>query len=78
MIIVDIKDEESLLKMAKAAKLVINCCGPYRFFGDTVVKACIEAGTHHIDVSGEPEYMETVQIKQYDAAKEKGKLIFPA
>ncbi|ERL95526.1 saccharopine dehydrogenase-like oxidoreductase [Dendroctonus ponderosae] len=78
VVIVDIKDEESLLKMAKAARLVINCCGPYRFFGDAVVKACIEAGTHHIDVSGEPEYMETVQVKQHDAAKEKGLYIVSA
>ena len=26
----------------------------YGFYGTPVVKACIEAGTHHIDVCGEP------------------------
>ena len=27
----------------------------YRFFGEPVVKACVENQCHHIDVSGEPE-----------------------
>lgn len=36
-------------------KVVVNCCGPYRFYGEAVVKACINSGTHHVDVSGEPQ-----------------------
>jgi len=27
----------------------------YSFYGTSVVKACIEAGTHHIDICGEPQ-----------------------
>ena len=60
IIIADVGDEKSLVEMAKQAKVVVNCCGPYRHWGEQVVKACIEAGTHHVDVSGEPQYMETV------------------
>lgn len=75
ILIADINSHESLVNMAKRAKLILNCCGPYRFLGDAVVKACIEAGTHHVDVSGEPEYMEKVQVEQYDAAEKKGKLL---
>lgn len=41
--------------MAEKCKIVVNCCGPYRFYGEPVVKACIAAGTHHVDVSGEPQ-----------------------
>jgi len=26
----------------------------YSFYGTSVIKACIEAGTHHIDICGEP------------------------
>lgn len=74
MVICDINDEESLLQMAKSAKVVINCCGPFQFIGEAVVKACIDAGTHHVDVSGEPQFMEKLQLEQDQKAKEKGKL----
>jgi len=29
-------------------------CVQYAYYGTSVVKACIEAGTHHIDICGEP------------------------
>lgn len=78
IIIADIKDEKSLLEMAKKAKVIVNCCGPYRHFGEQVVKACIEAGTHHVDVSGEPQYMESMQLKYNEQAREKGVYIVSA
>ena len=55
MVIADVKDEESIKSMCERAKIVINCVGPYRFYGETVVKQCLLAGAHHVDVSGEPE-----------------------
>ena len=41
--------------MTEQAKVVVNCSGPYRFYGEPVVKACIATRTHHVDVSGEPQ-----------------------
>lgn len=58
------KDEESIKKMAEQAKIIVNCCGPYRFYGEPVVKACIAAKTHHVDVSGEPQVRTTNFLKQ--------------
>lgn len=58
IILADVKDEESLTKMTKQAKIIINCCGPYRFYGEPVVKACITNRTHHVDVSGEPQVIQ--------------------
>lgn len=72
IIIADVNDEKSLLEMAKGAKVIVNCCGPYRHFGEQVVKACVEAETHHVDVSGEPQYMETMQLKYNEQARKKG------
>lgn len=37
-----------------------------------MVKACIEAGAHQVDVSGEPQFMETMQLKYHDIALKKG------
>lgn len=78
IIIADVNDEKSLLEMAKKAKIIVNCCGPYRHWGEQVVKACIEAGTHHVDVSGEAQYMEQMQLKYNEEAREKGVYIVSA
>jgi len=70
IIIADVKSPESLLEMAKQTRLVLNCVGPYRFFGDTVIQACIEGKSHHIDISGEPGFLENTQLKYHNKAKE--------
>ncbi|XP_044760757.1 saccharopine dehydrogenase-like oxidoreductase [Coccinella septempunctata] len=78
IILADLSDVQSIQNMASRARLLINCCGPYRFMGETVVKACVEAGTHHVDVSGEPMYMEKMQLEYNEKAKEKGIYIVSA
>ncbi|CRL03283.1 CLUMA_CG016150, isoform A [Clunio marinus] len=71
IIIADINDQHSLIAMAKQAKVIVNCCGPYHKFGEQVVSACIEGGAHQVDLSAEPHHMEVIQLK-YDAeAREK-------
>ncbi|XP_012338754.2 saccharopine dehydrogenase-like oxidoreductase [Apis florea] len=76
--IADLKDEESLKKMTSQAKVLINCCGPYRFYGEPIIKACIATHTHQIDVSGEPQYIEYIQLKYNKAAEEAGIYIISA
>lgn len=78
IIIADVGDQKSLVEMAKRAKVVVNCCGPYRFHGENVVKACIDGGAHHVDVSGEPQYMESMQVKYHEEAQQKGLYIVSA
>ncbi|XP_042231935.1 saccharopine dehydrogenase-like oxidoreductase isoform X2 [Homarus americanus] len=72
LIVADVKDEESLLNMAKQTKVVINCVGPYRFYGEKVVSACIRAGANHVDISGEPQYLDTMQLKYFKEAEDNG------
>lgn len=78
VIIADVDDAKALEAMAARAKVVINCCGPYRHWGEQVVKACIESGASHVDFSGEPQYMEEVQLKYNEAAREKGVYVVSA
>jgi len=72
VIIADSSDTSSLLGMAAQAKVVLNCVGPYRFFGEPVVEACVEGGAHHVDISGEPQYLEKMQLKYHQKALENG------
>jgi len=72
VIICDSTDTSSLLAMASQAKVVLNCVGPYRFYGEPVVEACVEGGAHHVDISGEPQYLEKMQLKYHQKAVENG------
>ncbi|XP_011194846.2 saccharopine dehydrogenase-like oxidoreductase [Zeugodacus cucurbitae] len=78
IILADVENEASLLAMAKRCRVLVNCCGPYRFFGEPVVRACLEAGTHQVDVTGEPQYMETMQLKYNKQAQERNVFIISA
>uniref|UniRef100_A0A0B6Y7D7 Saccharopine dehydrogenase NADP binding domain-containing protein n=1 Tax=Arion vulgaris TaxID=1028688 RepID=A0A0B6Y7D7_9EUPU len=70
IIIADTSSPASLHEMASQGKVVLNCVGPYRFYGEAVVKACIEAGTHHLDISGEAQFLENTQLLYNAIAKE--------
>ena len=78
VIVCDVNDELSLQEMANKGKIVLNCVGPYRFSGDAVVKACLAKNVHHIDVSGEPQYLETMQLRYHKEAKDRGVYIIGA
>ncbi|KAL6260002.1 hypothetical protein P5V15_009909 [Pogonomyrmex californicus] len=78
IILADVKDEASLKKMTERAKILINACGPYRFYGEPVIKACIATCTHYVDVTGEEEFMQRMQFKYNQAAQEAGVYIINA
>jgi len=78
VILCDVKDQASLEAMAAQAKLVLNCVGPYRFSGEQVVQACLAGGAHHIDISGEPQFLEKIQLKYHKEAEAKGVYVIGA
>ncbi|XP_044904581.1 saccharopine dehydrogenase-like oxidoreductase isoform X2 [Felis catus] len=75
IIICDVTNPASLDEMAKQAAIVLNCVGPYRFYGEPVVKACVENGTSCIDICGEPQFLELMYWKYHEKAAEKGAYI---
>lgn len=68
----DTGDQEALERVAAKCSVIINCVGPYRFFGEPVVQACVAQGTSYVDVCGEPQFLEEMQVKYHEAAKQKG------
>lgn len=70
--VADVSSAESLRALTCSVAVLINCVGPFRFFGEAVVQAAIEGGCHYVDITGEPEFMELSQLKFHDAAVEKG------
>ena len=39
--------------MADRATVVLNLCGPYTIRGRPVIAACVDAGAHYVDLTGE-------------------------
>ncbi|NWR35384.1 SCPDL oxidoreductase, partial [Tachuris rubrigastra] len=72
VLLCDVSDAGSLAAMAKQTRVVLNCVGPYRFFGEPVVEACVENGASCIDISGEPQFLEGMYLKYNEKAAEKG------
>ncbi|XP_014805886.1 PREDICTED: saccharopine dehydrogenase-like oxidoreductase, partial [Calidris pugnax] len=72
LLLCDVSDATSLATMARQTRLVLNCVGPYRFFGEPVVEACVENGASCIDISGEPQFLEGMYLKYNEKAAEKG------
>ncbi|RLU01484.1 saccharopine dehydrogenase family protein [Ketobacter sp.] len=67
----DSDDYTSLVNMAAQAKVVITTVGPYLKYGEPLVRACVEAGTHYVDLTGEPEFVEGLEHEFHDQAAEK-------
>jgi short subunit dehydrogenase-like uncharacterized protein len=68
----DVNDPESLRVMAQHTRVLITTVGPYREYGEPVVRACVQAGTDYVDLTGEPAFLADI-VERYDApARERG------
>ncbi|XP_043726310.1 probable mitochondrial saccharopine dehydrogenase-like oxidoreductase At5g39410 [Telopea speciosissima] len=74
----DVSDPTSLRELCSRTKLVLNCVGPFRLYGEPVVSACVEAGCDYLDITGEPEFMERMEAIYHEKAMEKGSLVVSA
>ncbi|CAH2040657.1 unnamed protein product, partial [Iphiclides podalirius] len=77
-IISDVKDENSLTNVTKRAKIVINCTGPNTLLSEYIVKACIQSGTHYVDISAELYHMLNVYRAYHKTAEAADVLIVPS
>lgn len=70
IIIADVKDAASMAALAAATTAVITTVGPYSLYGEPLLKACAHAGTHYVDLTGEPQFVHLMH-KKYDAIAKK-------
>ena len=75
ILLADIAHAPASLACFQDSVLVLNCSGPFRFLGMPVVEACVAHGTHYMDISGEPQFMEQSFLALHEAAIAKNVLI---
>jgi short subunit dehydrogenase-like uncharacterized protein len=72
VIAADVGDPRSLELMARRARVVLDLVGPYTLYGRPVIEACVHAGTHYADLTGEIPFVRRM-IDEFDgAAREAG------
>jgi len=68
---------EALTELFRGAKVVCNMVGPFIKFGPEVVEACLAAGCHYMDTTGEQDWMMDAKSRWSDAFAAKGLLLSP-
>jgi short subunit dehydrogenase-like uncharacterized protein len=68
----DVEDEASLRALAESARVLITTVGPYVLYGNAVVAACAAAGTDYLDLTGEPEFVDTSYLRHHATAERTG------
>ena len=74
-IISDSFNRESLNKMCSQGTLIISTVGPYDIYGKMLVKACIDNGTHYLDLTGEPSFVKKIHDSYSQLAKKGGVIL---
>jgi short subunit dehydrogenase-like uncharacterized protein len=70
-------DVKALTELFKGASVVCNMVGPFAKYGPAVVEACLAAGCHYTDTTGEQDWVMTCDEKYGENMAAKGLLLAP-
>jgi short subunit dehydrogenase-like uncharacterized protein len=74
--VIALEDTEKLIQLVSSVQLVIHAAGPFIITARPMAEACLKAGTHYIDITGEIQVFE--YLKSLDAqARDKGIMLMP-
>ena len=72
LLVADINDSNAIRTLASSAKTVITTVGPYGRYGEPLLRACAEEGTHYVDLTGEPQFVHAMRERYDGLAKKTG------
>ncbi len=75
---VALDDAAGLRALLADCAAVIDCAGPFMRYGEPVVRAAVESGTHYVDTTGEQPYIQLVRERFDAAARTAGVALVPA
>ncbi|WP_148613802.1 saccharopine dehydrogenase family protein [Nocardioides rubriscoriae] len=78
LVVVDAGDQAALADVVRRAKVAVTTVGPYQQLGGPLVAACAETGTDYVDLTGEPEFVDTTYVAQHATAEASGARIVHA
>ncbi|NNF17947.1 MAG: hypothetical protein HKN70_14480 [Gammaproteobacteria bacterium] len=75
-VVLDLDEPKRLRRHLEDISLVLNCAGPFSATAPDLIDACIDTGTHYLDITGEIDVFEYAQSR-HAAAKNHGIVICP-
>ncbi|PFH56391.1 hypothetical protein XA68_16582 [Ophiocordyceps unilateralis] len=75
--VVNVDDAAQIDALVRKTSLVITTVGPYFRFGEAIVRACAQAGTHYLDCTGEIPWVANMIEKYEAAARQSGAILVP-
>ncbi|MEV5807247.1 saccharopine dehydrogenase family protein [Streptomyces parvulus] len=77
VIVADALSPSGPAEVAARTRVVMNLAGPFRRYGDPLVAACVEQGTHYCDISGETARIRDLIDRYHGAAVRASTKIVP-
>jgi len=76
-VVANADDENSMRALARRAKVICTTVGPYALYGNHLVAACAELGTHYCDLTGEVHWMQgMIDTHDADARRSGARIVF--
>lgn len=72
-----LEDASELQHALQESSVLLNCAGPFSRTAEPLARACIEAGTHYLDITGEYHVIESL-AQMSEEAQEAGVMLMPA
>ncbi|CAA9963406.1 Saccharopine dehydrogenase [Pyrenophora teres f. maculata] len=70
-------EQSQLETLVKKTKLIITTVGPFMHYGEPVLAACVNNGTHYLDSTGEVPWIYDMIAKYDELAKKNKTIIIP-
>ena len=62
----DVRSADDCAKVIADHDVAVNCAGPFRDFGPSLLQACLQAKCHYVDISDDRSYCRLVR-EHHDA-----------
>jgi short subunit dehydrogenase-like uncharacterized protein len=72
VLVADASQPASLVSMASRARVVLNLVGPYTTSARPLIDACVDAGAHYVDLTGEIPFVRRVIDEVHGRAVDAG------
>lgn len=77
VVVADANDGPALHTLAGAAQVVLSTAGPFALYGSALVNACVQQGTHYVDITGETPWVRGLINRHHEQARRDGTRIVP-
>ena len=77
IVVAEAHDVAAMNALAKKSTVVLSTAGPFALYGSALVAACVQHGTHYVDITGETPWVRDMIAQHHAAATRKGVRIIP-